>query len=73
MMARSVSLVITYCLMALRDFEINFLSHPISIWSPHNFICSTKYRKAFASASTRRGGASPNPQGCEQQYEKKHN
>jgi hypothetical protein len=39
-MARSVSLVITYCLMALRDFEINFLSRPILIWPPHGFICS---------------------------------
>jgi hypothetical protein len=39
-MARSVPLVITYCLMALRDFAINFLSRPILIWPPHGFICS---------------------------------
>jgi hypothetical protein len=34
-----MSLVITYCLKAFRDFKIKFLSRPILIWAPHDFIC----------------------------------
>jgi hypothetical protein len=34
-----MSLVITYCLKAFRDFKIKFLSRPILIWAPHGFIC----------------------------------